>query len=128
MSGAKIAVGIIILMIPLLDFIWVIIGRIKQHKPKSLSALMRISDQTHLHHKLLKLGLTEPQVALLEYFMSAVLGAVALFISGAMNAFAWFATAIGGLLVLFIISRLLKRKAKNHTKDKDASPESKYSY
>jgi UDP-GlcNAc:undecaprenyl-phosphate GlcNAc-1-phosphate transferase len=128
MSGAKIAVGIIILMIPLLDFIWVIIGRIKQHKPKSLSALMRISDQTHLHHKLLKLGLTEPQVALLEYFMSAVLGAVALFISGAMNAFAWFATSIGGLLVLFIISRLLQRKSKNHTKDKDASPESKYSY
>jgi UDP-GlcNAc:undecaprenyl-phosphate GlcNAc-1-phosphate transferase len=128
MSGAKIAIGIIIFMIPLMDFLWVIVGRIKQHKPKSIGSLMAISDQTHLHHRLLKLGLNEPQIALLEYFLSAVFGAVALMISGAMNAFIWLASAITFSLVLWFISNLLKKGKKIIKKDNEETPESKYSY
>jgi UDP-GlcNAc:undecaprenyl-phosphate GlcNAc-1-phosphate transferase len=129
MSGTKFAVGIIILMLPLLDFLWVIIGRIRTHKPQSISGLMQISDQTHLHHRLLKLGLNETQVALLEYLFSAILGAIGLVASGAMTAFIWLGSGILTLIALIIISKMLKQNSSPPpTHEEDTSPESKYSY
>jgi UDP-N-acetylmuramyl pentapeptide phosphotransferase/UDP-N-acetylglucosamine-1-phosphate transferase len=128
MSGAKIATGIIVLMIPLIDFVWVIIGRVKKHRPRSISSLMQISDKSHLHHRLLKLGLNEPQIAFFEYLLSAILGTIALAVSGAMNAFIWLSTTLGIIIILLVISRLLHKRTQAPPPDSEKSPESKYSY
>ncbi|MBN2101110.1 undecaprenyl/decaprenyl-phosphate alpha-N-acetylglucosaminyl 1-phosphate transferase [Candidatus Dojkabacteria bacterium] len=130
MSGAKIAIGLIILMLPLIDFVWVIASRIIKTKTLNPSIVLSISDKTHLHHKMLDLGLTEPQLALVEYGLSAILGAVALASFGAMRAFSSLIALL--LIVVFIgaITQIVKRRQKPSQKevtDKE-SPESKYSY
>lgn len=131
MGGAKFATALIILILPLIDFIWVIIGRIATHKPKNLAVVLAISDQTHLHHKLLRIGLTEPQIAFTEYLLSAVLGAIALITTGALNAFALIFSGIVIALLIYAISKFARRGGKNSppvSPEKKESPEKKFSY
>lgn len=130
MSGAKFATAITVLMLPLIDFIWVLIDRFITHKPKNPLSIMAISDQTHLHHKLLRLGLSEPKIALLEYLISATLGAVALASAGALRAVALIIVFIVTIGLLIVISSLSTKKSTDKPKksDDNQTPESKYSY
>ncbi len=96
-SGAKLAVAFIVFSIPLLDMVYVIFRRIVTHKlymhPKRLINLFSISDRLHLHYRLMKLGFSEVQIALIEYAVTLIIGLGALFLVGKAKilflAFSW---------------------------------------
>lgn len=71
-SGAKLATAVLILLVPLIDSFWAVIRRILNHRSPVWG------DQFHLHHQLLKLGWTIPQVWLLYVTTSFLLGMLAL--------------------------------------------------
>ncbi len=78
MTHAKFGVTLIVFSIPLVDMLYVIIKRIFYYKlytsPKKMLELFSLSDRFHLHHRLLKLGLSEPQIAILEYLVTMLIG------------------------------------------------------
>ena len=71
-SGAKLATAFLVLGVPILDVAWVIARRILEHKP------VYQADRYHLHHRLLRAGLSQKQAVLLLYTVSAAFGIVAL--------------------------------------------------
>jgi UDP-N-acetylmuramyl pentapeptide phosphotransferase/UDP-N-acetylglucosamine-1-phosphate transferase len=125
-ADAKLSTTIMLLLIPLIDFAYVIVKRLLIYKPKNLIELLRINDTNHLHHQLLKLNLTRAQIVLLEMAMTLLIGSLAILSAGAVRYFALiFGAALGiGFIVLANI-RASKHKAKT---EKEESPESKYSY
>ncbi len=72
-AGSKIATGLLIMGIPILDVIWVIIRRLFFER-KSLAK----ADKKHLHHRLLGLGWTQTRVAIFLYLLTFLFGSVAL--------------------------------------------------
>jgi len=125
-ADAKFSTTIMLLLLPLIDFVYVIIKRLLTYKPKNLLDLLKINDTNHLHHQLLKLNLTRSQIVLLEMAMTLLIGSLAILSTGAIRYFALiFGTAVGvGFIVLANI-RASKHKEKEK---KEESPESKYSY
>jgi UDP-GlcNAc:undecaprenyl-phosphate GlcNAc-1-phosphate transferase len=81
LGGAKFALLLLVLGIPILDIAWVMINRIRrgQH-PMQRDILPLQARQTHLHYRLLFGGLTTRQVCLVLYGATALLGAFALFL------------------------------------------------
>lgn len=78
-SNSKFAISLVVFAIPLVDMIWVYLRRILYYKPKSIKQLLLISDRFHFHHRLLKLGYSERQVAFIEYSITLTLGVIAIF-------------------------------------------------
>lgn len=71
-SGAKVATAVLVLGIPLFDAVAVVVRRLlaREHPFKA--------DQRHLHHRLLHIGLTPPQVVLITNAMAVLFGVFAL--------------------------------------------------
>jgi UDP-GlcNAc:undecaprenyl-phosphate GlcNAc-1-phosphate transferase len=82
LGGAKFALLLLVLGIPILDIAWVMVNRIRrgQH-PMQRDILPLQARQTHLHYRLLFGGLTTRQICLILYGATALLGAFALFLS-----------------------------------------------
>ncbi len=72
--GAKIATALLVMGIPILDVAWVIAQRIWYRRSPF------IGDRLHLHFKLIDLGFTQRQTALVLYAISAVFGFTAVFL------------------------------------------------
>ena len=72
LSGAKLATLIFLLGIPMVDAIVVIFRRLINKKP------IYQSDGQHLHHILLRSGFSRPQIAILYWSFSLVLGLISL--------------------------------------------------
>ena len=69
-GGAKLAMMLMLLGVPILDAARVILRRIRSgHSPLRF-------DRTHMHHGLLARGLTQRQIALLFYVITATFGAI----------------------------------------------------
>lgn len=128
LSDTKIATAIIILMLPLMDFVWVIFDRMRTHKLRNPLKLLAISDMSHLHHRLLELGLNERQVAYVEYTICGVFCALALAATGARKALLLIVTIIiiSTFMALIRLFPDIFRKQKRPESDK--TPESRYSY
>ncbi|MBI4709406.1 MAG: undecaprenyl/decaprenyl-phosphate alpha-N-acetylglucosaminyl 1-phosphate transferase [Candidatus Portnoybacteria bacterium] len=75
LSGSKVATALLVLGLAVLDAFWVIWQRIKNKAP------IWKGDNRHLHHQLLRAGLSQKQVVILFWLVSAAFGAIAL-ISG----------------------------------------------
>lgn len=71
-AGTKIATSILVMSIPVIDFIWVIGERIKNKK-----SIFK-PDKMHLHHKLLELGWSQKKVAIYFYGITILVSIVAL--------------------------------------------------
>lgn len=71
-SGAKVATAILVLGIPLFDAVIVIIRRLVAHQSPF------VADQRHLHHRLLKIGLSVPWVVILVNLVVFTFGVLAL--------------------------------------------------
>lgn len=72
-SGAKIATAVLVMGLPILDVVWVIIRRmLAGHSPFSKP------DKSHLHHRLLTVGLSQSRAVLVLAVMSALFGSLAL--------------------------------------------------
>jgi UDP-GlcNAc:undecaprenyl-phosphate/decaprenyl-phosphate GlcNAc-1-phosphate transferase len=74
-SGGKIAIALLVLGLPLLDFVWTIIRRLAAGKNP-----FRTSDRAHLHYRLLDLGIGQRQTVLIFYAFSLLFGLGALFL------------------------------------------------
>ncbi len=73
-AGAKMALVLLVLSIPIVDVAWLIVSRLRAGQP------IGQADRRHLHYRLLDLGLSPRQVVILYYAYCATLGAAALLI------------------------------------------------
>lgn len=74
-SGAKIAIALLIMGIPALDVAWTITRRLfKGQNP------FKFADREHLHHRLLAAGLGQRQTVLVFYILTAMFGLSGLFL------------------------------------------------
>lgn len=71
-GGAKLATALLVMGVPLIDGAWLIAARIARGRSAARSG------RDHLHHRLLDLGLSQRQVVLSYYTLSAVFGAIGL--------------------------------------------------
>jgi len=71
-AGAKIATAILILALPLIDFLWVIGQRLKNKK-----SIFK-ADKNHLHHKLIELGWSQKKITLYFYGFTILIAIIAL--------------------------------------------------
>jgi len=74
-AGAKVALLLLVLAIPIIDVAWLIMSRL--HAGQSIGQAAR----RHLHFRLLDLGLSPRQVVLLYYVFCTLLGTAALLIN-----------------------------------------------
>ncbi len=125
MSKAKFAVTLVILGLPLLDFVYVVIKRLVVYKPKNPLAILRINSRDHLHHKLLDLGFSNKKVILIETTSMLLIGLFGFYAIGAKR---FIILIVLGILVLGAIFLLDVARKKYKAKKDTKSPESKYSY
>lgn len=132
MNGSKMATTILVLAVPLIDFIFVIAKRIVQYRPKNLLMVLRYNDKNHLHHQLLDAGFSKTQVVLIEVGITLVVGSIAVLTAGALKLFA---IMVIGLLVVIGIFAIHTSQTKEKIKEKiekkktpKDTPESRYSY
>jgi len=74
-SGAKIAVALLIMGIPILDVVWTITRRLYAGQNP-----FRAADKKHLHHRFLAMGLSQPQTVFIYYAFAISFGILALFL------------------------------------------------
>jgi UDP-GlcNAc:undecaprenyl-phosphate GlcNAc-1-phosphate transferase len=100
MAGAKMATVLLVMSIPILDVAWLIVQRWRRGD----SPL--IGDRSHLHFRLLDLGLSQRQIVLLYYLLCSSFGLLALLISSRLYKLLAL-LALGGmtLVLLFFVSR-----------------------
>jgi UDP-GlcNAc:undecaprenyl-phosphate GlcNAc-1-phosphate transferase len=104
-AGAKLALVLLVLFIPIVDVAWLIMSRWRAGQP------IGQGDRRHLHHRLLELGLSPRQVVLLYCGYCILLGAAALLItSGLMKLVMLVVLALGLLAVLAWLARHTSRK------------------
>lgn len=82
LSGAKLATAILVMGVPIVDAGFTIIRRIASGKSPFLH------DNLHLHHILLRLGLSQRQIALCYWIFSAILGSISLTLESRSKLFA----------------------------------------
>jgi UDP-N-acetylmuramyl pentapeptide phosphotransferase/UDP-N-acetylglucosamine-1-phosphate transferase len=99
-GGAKIASALLVLGIPLLDAAYLIIYRLlRGRSPMS-------ADRGHLHHRLLDLGLSQQQVVMVFYLLSAAFGVLAFLLpSGLTKLYALIVMVVVLVGLLVYISR-----------------------
>jgi len=71
-AGTKIATAILVMSLPIIDFVWVIGERM--HAGRSIFK----ADKNHLHHKLLELGWSQRKITLHYYAITILISIVAL--------------------------------------------------
>ncbi|HVF69565.1 MAG TPA: MraY family glycosyltransferase [Xanthomonadales bacterium] len=97
LSSAKLATAVLVMGVPLVDFVFTIIRRIANKKSPFLH------DNRHLHHKLLKLGYSQRQIALFYWNISAILGIISLTLDAKSKVFALvMLTVVTGGILLFL--------------------------
>jgi len=102
LSGAKLATAILVMGVPTVDALFTIIRRIINKKSPFFG------DKKHLHHMLLKLGLSQRQIALLYWSISVILGTISLFLQSRSKVFAILMLVVGvgiGLWFLHFITK-----------------------
>jgi UDP-GlcNAc:undecaprenyl-phosphate GlcNAc-1-phosphate transferase len=71
-AGTKIATSILIMALPIIDFVWVIGERFRRRK-----SIFK-PDKNHLHHKLMKIGWSQRKVVFYYYLVTTVISIIAL--------------------------------------------------
>ncbi|HEX7737200.1 MAG TPA: MraY family glycosyltransferase [Ktedonobacteraceae bacterium] len=113
-GGAKFALLLLVLGIPILDIAWVMLNRIRrgQH-PMQRDVLPLQARKTHLHYRLLFGGLSTRQVCLVLYGATALLGACALFLSSEFKFLGIFMVVVMMAVLLWWSTRLqIKREQR----------------
>jgi UDP-GlcNAc:undecaprenyl-phosphate GlcNAc-1-phosphate transferase len=93
-AGAKVALILLVLSIPIVDVAWLIISRWRAGQP------IGQSDRRHLHFRLLDLGMSPRQVVCLYYGYCILLGAAALLINSRLLKLSTLVVLAAGTLVL----------------------------
>jgi len=103
-SGSKITTTLLVMGIPALDVLWVIVSRLRAGRsPFS-------GDRSHLHFRLMSLGLSKKQIVILLYFIALGFGSLGV-ISSSYGKLILVGCLIG---VMIVFSKILKgRNAEN---------------
>jgi len=72
LGGSKLATSFLVLGLPILDGLWVISQRIKNHRN------IFLADKSHFHHRLLRLGLNQRQAVISFWLISLTFGLLVL--------------------------------------------------
>jgi len=117
-AGAKLALVMLVLSIPIVDVAWLMINRLRSGRS------IGHADRQHLHYRLLDLGLSQRQVVLLYYVYCAVLGAVALLVSSRLLKLS---ILVGlGLATIFFLAWLARRTGQEGPSEQsEGSPANK---
>lgn len=99
-------IPVLILAIPIFDTLFAIARRMVKRQP------IHLADRGHLHHRLLDLGLSQKQVVTFIYYLTALLGIVAVYATtiAPKKAVALFGLTI---LVVILLSYLIARKHRS---------------
>ncbi len=89
LSYGKVGTALLVLGVPMMDAVYTLIRRIGSKKSPVLA------DRGHLHHRLLDLGWSKRKIALFYWFVSAILGAIALTVTSKQKFFAFLVVAVG---------------------------------
>jgi UDP-GlcNAc:undecaprenyl-phosphate/decaprenyl-phosphate GlcNAc-1-phosphate transferase len=100
MGGAKLALALMVLGVPIIDVAVVIINRIRRRQ----SPLHY--DKTHLHHRLMATGLSVRQICYVMYGLALIFGLLAVTLSGIQH-YAHFFKFIGLALVVLTMIGLI---------------------
>lgn len=95
LGSAKVAVALLVLGVPIIDTFWIIVRRLSEGR-SPFSA-----DRSHIHHRLLDLGLSHRDTVLVIYAICAALGVVALLLSEVSQVYAFLGVFLVSGLVLF---------------------------
>lgn len=106
-AGAKLALLLLVLSIPIVDVAWLMVSRLRSGRS------IGEPDRRHLHYRLLNLGLTQRQVVSLYYAYCIVLGAAALLISSRLLKLA--ALVFLGFATLALLAWLARRAFQRDT-------------
>ena len=122
-GGAKFALLLLILGIPILDIAWVMFNRIRrgQH-PMQRDELPLHARRTHLHYRLLFGGLSTRQICLVFYGATILLGLAALFLP---SVYKFFGIALAVILMALLTwwsSRLQTRQEERLKQQAQAAP------
>ena len=99
LGTAKVAVALLVLGVPILDTFWIIVRRaLDGRSPFS-------PDRSHIHHRLLDLGLSHRSTVLVIYGICASLGLIALLVSQVTQLYAFLGVFLLSGLVLFVPTR-----------------------
>jgi len=101
-AGTKIATALLVLSLPIADALWVIGERL--HSGQSVFD----PDKRHLHYRLRDLGWSEGRIAWFFFFLTALIGAIALF-TEALGKFIAFPLVFG---MIFVFLLYVHQKAK----------------
>ncbi len=135
-SQTKLVTATMILTLPLIDMLWVLIGRIKHNKLNSPLALLSISDRTHLHHRLMDIGFDIKQTLFLELAIFSIFSLAAFYLGGFSFDFILLSSGVVLAILLFNLISILYDKSWSKTPKprvrktikKDTSPEERYAY
>ena len=107
-GGAKVATVLLVLAVPILDVAWLIVSRLRHGRSP-----MR-GGRDHLHFRLLDLGLSQRQIVIGYWLVSALFGALALLFEA--RIYKLLALGVLGIITLaalIIVSRMTDDKTNN---------------
>ena len=99
LGTAKVAVALLVLGVPIIDTFWIIVRRISERRSPFTP------DRSHIHHRLLDLGLSHRQTVLVIYGICVALAILALVLTGATQLYAFLGVFVASGLVLFLPTR-----------------------
>jgi UDP-GlcNAc:undecaprenyl-phosphate GlcNAc-1-phosphate transferase len=95
LGSAKVAIALLVLGVPIIDTFWIIVRRLSEGRsPFS-------PDRSHIHHRLLDLGLPHARTVLVIYGICIALAALALLLSEVTQLYAFLGVFVLSGLVLF---------------------------
>ncbi len=95
-GGAKMATVLLVLAVPIIDVAWLIVSRVR-HGQSPLQG-----GRDHLHFRLLDLGLSQRQIVIGYYLISALFGALALLIEA--RIYKVLALGVLGIVTLIVLT------------------------
>lgn len=95
LGSAKVAVALLVLGVPIIDTFWIIVRRLSQGRSPFTP------DRSHIHHRLLDLGLSHRNTVLVIYAICLILAVVAMVLSEVTQLYAFLGVFVISGLILF---------------------------
>ncbi len=136
-SGAKLTATFILLALPILDALWVLYFRFVKNRREIRNPLdiLKISDKSHLHHRLMDIGFSVRQTLGIEFSIFLLFCVAAYYFAGFSTETIASIIAVFVCIVVFIVLSIMKRRGRTVKKaekptgpDASQTPEEKYAY
>lgn len=111
------AVPMVVLTVPILDTLLSFYRRLLRARQGQFF----MPDRDHLHHRLLDLGLSQRQVVLSLYYLSACMGLLAFILAGVPGAYGFLILVLAGMAIVFcvIVLRFIEGFARGGEPESD---------